>query len=85
MAQKTVKIKLSGGSVQFKRNTPDGIEVTVHGQTKNGKGKWHEIVIFLDQYDMENIVVNSKNWARTQVDNANTFLNKINDNSDQRR
>lgn len=85
MAQKTVKIKLSGGSVQFRRNTPNGIEVTVHGQTKNGKGKWHEIAIVLDQYDMETIVVNSKNWARTQVDSANTFLNKINDNSDQRR
>lgn len=85
MAQKTVKIKLSEGSLQFKRNTSKGIEVCICGKTKNGSGKWHEINIVLDETDMLHVVECSKNWARDQFDAAVKFLNQLNDNSDTRK
>lgn len=84
MAQKQVKIKLSRGSVQFRRNATDGIEIGVCGLTRNGYGKWHEITIVMDRFDMRHIVEHAKNWARLEVDSANKFLDDLSDNSDKR-
>lgn len=83
MAQKNVKIKLSRGSVQFKRNVHGGIEVTVCGSTRNGSGKWHEVTIVMDRYDMRHITESAKNWARNEVNSANKFLEELYDNSEQ--
>lgn len=78
MAQKTVKIKLSRGGVQFKRNATDGIEICVCGLTRNGRGKWHEITIIMDRYDMRHITESAKKWARNEVKTAKEFLDQLN-------
>jgi hypothetical protein len=77
MKSNEVKIKLSNSGVMFHRNGNEGIVVKIYGNTKNGKGKRHEITIELDTCDMRNIVDHSKKWAKNRVNNSVEYLKSL--------
>ena len=74
---KTVRIKLGEVWVTPISTTSNKAKFKINGQTKNGKGRFHEVEFYLNEMAIKKIVGQAKEMAKEKNREATYFHNDI--------